>query len=183
MTKRIPQIFAVAVIAWVLCLNAFAQPQEQILEHPEFIKILELTPQQVTGLQRIWREAGELAEEFQMLRAQVQTDEEMRQLAADMRRRTPTLAESQAKIDEVLKPEQRKKYSEIGFQVSGGNNSPAQWVALNEWTLGFLDLTDVQKEQVRKGSVCQLGAEILSGNGRKQVESPKNQWRRMIKSV
>jgi len=33
------------------------------------------------------------------------------------------------------------------------------------------------------GSVCQLGAEILSGNGRKQVESPKNQWRRMIKSV
>ena len=150
MTKRIPQILAVVVIAWALTFNAVAQPQEQILEHPEFIKMLELMPQQVTGLQRIWREAGKLADEFQMLRAQAQTDEEMRQLAADMRQRTPTLAESQAKIDEVLKPEQRKKYSEIGFQVSGGNNSSAQWVALNEWTLSFLDLTDTQKEQVRK---------------------------------
>ena len=155
MNNRILRILAVAVTALVLSVPAVAQPpMEQLLQNPEFVKMLELTPEQVTGFQNFAREItalGEtLGETLRMLRAQARTEEEVRQIEVDVRRRAAMwTAEWQTKIDEILKPEQRKKYTEIGFQLSGGLNSPALGQS-NEWSLGFLDLTDAQKEQIRK---------------------------------
>jgi len=155
MNNRILQVLAVAVTALVLSVPAVAQPLvERLLQNPEFVKMLELTPEQVTGLQTIERESVEnLREASELGRAligQAQTHEEMSQIEVDIKRRMATyVSESQTKIDEILKPEQRKKYTEIGFQLSGGLNSPALGQS-NEWSLGFLDLTDTQKEQIRK---------------------------------
>ena len=153
MNNRILQVLAVALTALALSVPAVAQPlMETLFQNPEFVKMLELTPEQITGLQKVQRdtekllkEAAELAE---VLFEQAQTHEEMARIEIDIKRRMATyVSESQTKIDEILQPEQRKKYTEIGFQLSGGLNSPGQ---SNEWSLGFLDLTDPQKEQIRK---------------------------------
>ena len=152
MNNRILQVLAVALTALALSVPAVAQPlMETLFQNPEFVKMLELTPEQITGLQKVQRdtekllkEAAELAE---VLFEQAQTHEEMARIEIDIKRRMATyVSESQTKIDEILQPEQRKKYTEIGFQLSGGLNSPGQ---SNEWSLGFLDLTDPQKEQIR----------------------------------
>lgn len=150
MNNRILRILAVAVIAMALTLNVAAQPQmEQLLQNPEFIKMLELTSQQVMGLQKFARELTTLGETLRELRAQAQTDEEVRQIDMDVRRRAATWTDEwQTKIDEILKPEQRNRYCETAFQLSGGLS--AARLGQNEWSLGFLDLTDVQKEQIRK---------------------------------
>ena len=56
------------------------------------------------------------------------------------------MTETQVKVDEVLKPEQRTKFREILFQLAGGLNLPP----LNEHVFECLNLTDVQKWQIRE---------------------------------
>jgi len=67
----------------------------------------------------------------------------------EMRQRMETgMNEVQASIDRVLKPEQRTKLREATFQLSGGLNSAG--TPMGNMALGALDLTDAQKEQLRK---------------------------------
>lgn len=159
--------FMTTVAALALSLNAFAQPSSgmgpppppggfgpsgrmmmgggigMVLQNPEFAKMLELTPEQATRLQDIMRETSEER------RRQMQ---EMQQGGAppnpeQMRQRMEQSVEAtQTKFDQVLNPLQRTKSREILFQLSGGLNSPM----LNDRMLQVLELTDAQKEQVRK---------------------------------
>jgi len=128
----------------------------QVIQNPEFANLLELTPQQTTDLQRVRREAEE------SIRTKIQeamrppqdggppSPEAMRQ---NMERFGQLLEEgsdeAQAKIDQVLQPAQRMKFRETTFQLAGGLealNNPLGGVR----ALGALELTDAQKEQVRK---------------------------------
>jgi len=166
MTKRIHQILAVAVTACALTLNGFAQPERDsatvrvapialLFQNPEFVKMLELTPQQVSELQRIWREFGEATQAqsraFTSPNPPPQTEAESRQHVTEARQRMETLRlETLAKVDEIMNPEQRKIYWAIGFQLSGGLNETTRWLSMPERSFMFLDLSDTQKEQVRK---------------------------------
>ena len=172
MNNRTLQIFAVAVTAWALTLNAVAQPQgtsvpagaqmihgtgirASFFQNQEFFNMLELTPQQITDLQEAWRES---TERYQPLvgtfprpepNANPQTPEEMRKRQEEMQLRSETWRdESLKRIERVLKPEQRTKFREIIFQLAGGLNSNSSM--LNELALSALDLTGTQKEQFRK---------------------------------
>ena len=65
----------------------------------------------------------------------------------EMERRMETgRNEIQEKVDRVLRPEQRTKLNDVTFQLSGGLEAPRTGIQ----TLATLDLTDAQKEQVRK---------------------------------
>ena len=169
MKKKILWIFAVVVIVFGWSLNAVAQPLGppggttmrggvggfdigQFFRNPEFVKMLEFTPDQITELQKVGEE----------IRAQVQTQmqniprpepgnppspQEMEQRAEQMRKIMETVQDDvQARVSKVLKPEQMTKAREVTFQLSGGLNSPVLGVR----TLETLNLTDTQKEQVRK---------------------------------
>ena len=197
MSKRIFWIFAAAVTALALSLNAVAQPGGGgprgqggmgpgggmgmmgggmmggfgggiggVVQNPEFAKMLELTPQQTTELQQVMREAGEA------IRTQMQTiprpepgdgdgppsPEVMRQNMEKVRQiMEKGIDEAQAKIDQVLQPVQRTKLRETSFQLMGGLESPM----LNDRLLAAVDLTDAQKEQVRK-LVEERNAEIAN---------------------
>ena len=114
-----------------------------VLQNPEFAKMLELTPEQSTRLQDIMREASE--ERRQQMQGMQQggtppNPEQMRQ------RMEQSMDATQAKVDQVLNAQQRTKAREVMFQLVGGLNSPM----LSERTLQILELTDTQKEQVRK---------------------------------
>ena len=54
--------------------------------------------------------------------------------------------DSWTKLNQVLTPEQRLKYTEISFQASGG----LDYYHLNHQSLDVVNLTDAQKDQIRK---------------------------------
>ena len=55
--------------------------------------------------------------------------------------------DSWTKLNQVLTPEQKLKYTEIAFQASGGLDS---YLYLNDQLLDVVNLTDAQKDQIRK---------------------------------
>jgi Spy/CpxP family protein refolding chaperone len=118
-----------------------------LFQNPEFAKILELTSEQTTSLQRVLRESAE------EMRTQMQETMQQGQQGGappnpdQMRQRMEKfIDEAQVKVDKVLNPQQQTKVRELAFQMSGGLNAPF----LNERTLQVLKLTDAQKDQVRK---------------------------------
>jgi Spy/CpxP family protein refolding chaperone len=166
MNKRILWIFAVAVTVFALSFNVFAQPPGPgggrgqgmgpgggmgmaggaggfgMLQNPEFAKMLELTPEQTTSLQTAIREAGEkFREEMRSQQgAAPPTPEQMRE------RMEKFFDGMQVEVNKVLKPAQQTKARELTFQMTGGLISPVMGIR----TLETLELTDAQKEQVRK---------------------------------
>ena len=180
MTKCIYQIFAVAVIACALTFSAVAQPLSGssfgipaaitnfptgqhvsinaiglVLRTPELVRMLELTPQQTAELQKIVSETAEtlraLVQASTRLDPAAQNREEAMQrlgeMSEEMRQRAETVVkESAKKIDQILKPKQLTKFREFTFQLVGGLDSSIQDGRLLE----FLDLTDTQKESIRK---------------------------------
>ena len=172
MNNRIFRISAVAVTVLALVLNGFAQqpPRASDVEpsdpggfrmlmgfgmmglagpdvvgvaleyrNPEINKILELTPEQTPELQKIAGGAKKTIEQFKNVSPPLTTEELKPRVAT-------ALTETQEKVDKILKPEQRKKLREISFQLAGGLSSPLQ----NVQTFEAFDLTDTQKEQIRK---------------------------------
>ena len=119
-----------------------------------FARELGLTPQQATELQGIMRESMEtFRTQFQNApRPEPGADPEaMRQFGETMRQRMESgMNEVQARVDQVLRPEQRTKLRETSFQLAGGLDSPMLGTPMGERMLETLDLTDSQKEQVRK---------------------------------
>ena len=114
-----------------------------VFQNPEFIKMLELTPAQTDSLRNVMTEIGnDMRTQMEQMRAAgtPPTPDEMRQ------RMERFFGEVQSKVDQVLKPEQQTKIREVTFQLTGGMNSPMMGVR----TLETLNLTDAQKEQVRK---------------------------------
>ena len=108
-------------------------------QEPKLNKMLELTEEQTAELQKITSEATK------MIR-QLPPGSPPQFLAAMLKHVETILTETQAKVDEVLKPEQRTKFREILFQLAGGLNLPP----LNEHVFECLKLTDVQKWQIRE---------------------------------
>ena len=114
------------------------------LQNPEFANLLELTPEQTTELQRIFTEAGT---EMRMQMQAVMQAGGAPPNFEEMRRRGEQFVEGiQEMADQILRPEQRTKSREVMFQLSGGLNSPMLGIP----TMQILNLTDAQKEQVRK---------------------------------
>jgi len=125
----------------------------QLIQNPEFAKLLELTPQQTTDLQRVTSEAGEAIRTKTQEAMRPQQDggppspEAMRQNMDKIRQLVEEgIDEASAKLDQVLQPAQRTKFRETTFQTLGGLDSPM----LNDRMLAVVDLTDAQKEQIRK---------------------------------
>jgi Spy/CpxP family protein refolding chaperone len=192
MSKRVIQILAVVVIVCALTLNGFAQSSGpnfsgdggrvvggqpvppffettginslgRLLRYQKFVEMLELTPQQVTELQKIANETSKTrGEQHQVVlqdytdviqNAELRNTKEGRQREAEMQQRMRMVSETSenemlAKADKVLHPEQRVQLRENIFQLMGGLASTS---ALPELKLRFLspDLTDIQKEQIR----------------------------------
>jgi len=150
-TKRILHILAVVVIAWALTLNAVAQQQIGVNSrtfsmYPELAKVLELSPQQITDLRKIQAESIDIR--YQILgiprggslpRQPIPTEEQRQRLDT-------AVADEFAKVDKVLKPEQRTKLWEITFQLACGWDS----LVLHERIFQTMNPTDVQKEQIRQ---------------------------------
>ena len=167
MNKGILRISAVAVAAFALSLSALAQPggsqQGQggqgagmgraanvgtLIRNTEFLSMIEAAADQKTALEKI-------AEEYFPPRTAG--------AAGGGQRMTPERQkEMWGKIDEALKADaaKLKKFKEIYFQMAtfptmipgGVDGSPASGglnsVALDDWTLAALDLTDEQKEKI-----------------------------------
>jgi len=167
MNKRILWIVAVTVTAFAMSLNTYAQPGGgqgrgpggppgggmggpgggmmgggvgMVLQNPEFAKMLELTSDQTTRLQNVMRELGEERRVAMQQGGAPPSPEQMRQ------RMEQFMDSAQAKFDQVLNAQQRTKAREVMFQVSGGLTSPM----VSDRMLQVLELTDAQKEQVRK---------------------------------
>ena len=172
MKKHIFWICAVAMTTFALSLNAVAQPGGGpggrgpgggqrgpggfgggpggfgmgpgggFVQNPEFAKMLELTPEQTKDIEKVFEDS----------RREIQ--EQMRQTPPgappnfdEMRQRMERFMDGiQTKTDQILKPEQQMKSREMMFQLAGGLESPMLGVR----TLETLNLTDAQKEQVRK---------------------------------
>ena len=192
MKKRTFYIVAVAITAFVVSLNAFAQPpgggrgqgggmggpgmgpgggmgmgqgpggfgggmgggmmmggpgggMGGMLQNPELTKLLELSPEQTNSLQRVFTEARTEIQEQMRTRMQAggppPNPNEMRQ---EMEKFMDGI---QVKTDQILRPEQRTKAREVGFQLTGGLESPM--LAMNTRTLDVLNLTTDQKENIR----------------------------------
>ena len=115
-----------------------------MFQNPEFAKELGLTPAQTESLRTAITETGNA------IRERMQTmftpggpppnPAEMRQQMDKF------IDDAQAKVNQVLRPEQQTKLREVTFQLSGGMNSPMMGVR----TLETLNLTETQKEQIRK---------------------------------
>ena len=110
----------------------------QVVQNPEFLKMMEITPEQVTAIrasvmevmQRIPPPSGEM------------NFDQRRQWMDQM------IDGVQAEVEKVLRPEQRTKLKEVAFQLTGGLNSlniPFGGVR----ALETLELTPAQKEQVK----------------------------------
>jgi Spy/CpxP family protein refolding chaperone len=145
-----------------------------VLQNPELARVLELSPQQATELQGIMRESIErLRTEGQNIQRPQpgENPEEIRQFMEGMRQRVDTgMGEVQARVDQVLRPEQRTRLRDVTFQLSGGLESPM----LSERTLATLDLTDTQREQVRRLAEAR-NARIGEINWRDQAERERFQ--------
>jgi len=149
-----------------------------VLQNPELARVLELSPQQATELQGVMRESMET------FRTQFQntprpepgaSPEEMRQFGEAMRQRVDTgMGEVQARIDQALRPEQRTRLREVTFQLSGGLDSPVLGSPMGERMLETLDLTDAQREQVRRLAEAR-NARIGEINLRDQTERERLQ--------
>ena len=117
-----------------------------MFQNPEFAKMLNLTPAQSESLQRVMTEAGNAIREGMQGAftpgGPPPNPDEMRQ------RMDKFIDEAQAKIDQVLQPEQRTKMREVTFQLSGGLNMNSPMAGLR--TLETLNLTGAQKEQAQK---------------------------------
>ena len=105
-----------------------------LLRNEEVPKMLELTAEQREALQKIFDDAR-----AQRPQGTPGTPPNL----DDMRRRTD---EIQAKVNQVLKPNQQEKVKELTFQLSGGLDSRF----LDERALEVLQLTAEQKDKIRK---------------------------------
>jgi Spy/CpxP family protein refolding chaperone len=160
MSKRILWMVAVVITACALSLNALAQPPGPpppggfgglgelggAFSRPEFVKMLELTPEQIGTLQKSMQEAGETfwAEARKAFDSGTPPTPEERQ-----QRMEKFMDGIQERTSKILKPEQQTKAKEVMFQLSGGLESPAEG-PMGIRMLDVLDLTAAQKEQIRK---------------------------------
>ena len=174
MKKRILWIFAVVVAVCALSYSAIAQPPGgpggpppggpggfgggmrgggvvmgggpggfgNVFQNPEFAKMLELTPEQIDSLRNV---ATEVGNDMREKMREIMTPGTPPNPDVFRKEMEKMMDESQTKINKVLKPEQQTKAQEIAFQLSGGLNAP-----MGIRTLETLNLTDAQKEQVRK---------------------------------
>ena len=123
-----------------------------ILQNEEFVKMLELTPAQRTELPTVMQTAVQGA--MQKLRDDgllaPPTPGEAPNPTEMLRRMELIQNTFQDAVQEgsrkVLNPAQQTKAQETMFQLSGGLESPM----LNERGLDFVNLSDEQKEQIRK---------------------------------
>jgi hypothetical protein len=99
---------------------------------------LGLSEEQKTELQKV-------VDEMRTQRFQANPGERMNlnDVRDQMRQRMDTM---RTRVGEVLKPEQQARLRELSFQATGGLDSPF----LNERMFEFTDLSDAQKEQIRK---------------------------------
>lgn len=157
MSKRIHQILAATTAVCVLSASTVAQQQidvtvSTLLTYSEFVKVLELTPKQMTDLHKIREE--ETVARYQIFgvprgsslqgsslpqRGTGRTEEEVQRLET-------LKIEMLAKVDKRLTPKQRTKLRDITFQLAGGWDSSV----LKERTLEALNMTDAQKTQIQK---------------------------------
>ena len=149
-----------------------------VLQNPELARVLELSPQQATELQGVMRESMEtFRTQFQnMPRPEPgASPEEMRRFGETMRQRMESgMSEVQARVDQALRPEQRTRLRDVTFQLSGGLDSPMLGSPMGERMLETLDLTDAQKEQVRRLAEAR-NARIGEVNWRDQAERERFQ--------
>ena len=104
---------------------------ETFVWNPRIADMLNFTPEQRDQMRT-------LLQDFRTLRPQsgIQGIQGMAQRLGELRER----------VNQSLRPEQRTRFGETTFQLAGGLDSPF----LNERTLEVLELTDSQKEQIRK---------------------------------
>jgi len=183
MNKCILWISAVFVTALALSLNAFAQPGGPgpgpmrgggtmmggpgigtFIQNPEFVKMLELTAEQKDALQKIVDEARAQRSQQQQGGGTPPNFEEMRQ----------RMDEFQAKISNVLKPEQQTKLREIFFQLTNGLDAPRLDIRMLE----ILVLTDEQKAKIRqildeRGTALRTAMQGFDFRGASQEEREK----------
>ena len=177
MSKRTLWIVAVAITAFALTLNAFAQPggrgqgggpgmgpggggpgmgpvgmggeMAQVFQNPEFAKMLEITPEQRTALQGVFQEVGPEIQATMQAEMQKFRDSGTRPTPAEMGAVMDKVIDGiQAKTDKILKPEQQSKIKEVTFQLSGGLESPA--LAMNTRSLDILELNADQKKKIQE---------------------------------
>jgi len=149
-----------------------------VLQNPELARVLELSPQQVNELQGVMRESIErLRTEGQNIQRPQPgaSPEEMRQFMEGMRQRLDTgMDEVQARVDQALRPEQRTRLRDVTFQLMGGLDSPTLGAPMGERMLETLDLTDAQREQIRRLAEAR-NARIGEINWRDQAERERFQ--------
>ena len=146
------QILAATATACALSASTVAQQQIEVnvntlLAYPGFVKVLEITPQQMTDLQKI-REKRTVIQ-YQIFgvprngslpqRGKGRTEEEVQRLEM-------LEIKMLANVDEMLTPAQRTKLRDITFQLAGGWDS----LVLHERMLEALNTTDAQKTQIQK---------------------------------
>jgi hypothetical protein len=124
---------------------------DRFLQNPEFAKMLELTPAQTEEIQKVVQDSIDNFRTTAFPRpepgAPPPTPEEMRQRMDEIRKQMEKQVEiTQAKVNQILKPEQQVKAKELAFQLTGGLDFPM----LNVRTLETLDLTADQKEKIAK---------------------------------
>jgi len=117
----------------------------RVVQNPEFLKMMEITPEQFTAIQ------SGVMEAMQRMRETMPPPQpgEMPN-PNQMRQRMDQMVDTiQAEVDKVLKPEQRTKLREVAFQLTGGLNALNMPFGGGVRALETLDLTPAQKEQVR----------------------------------
>ena len=118
----------------------------RILQNPEYIKMLELTEEQTSQLQTAMQETMQRAREEFTRDMMGQQGNAMRNPEVFMQRMEQTMDAVEARSREILNPGQQTKARETMFQLTGGLDSPF----LNERALAVVNLSDEQKEQIRK---------------------------------
>ncbi|MCL2005352.1 MAG: hypothetical protein FWG73_04220 [Planctomycetaceae bacterium] len=151
MNKHLLSIFSLAVLS--LSLHAFAQPNEEgearfmmymndqmFVWNPEIADVLNLTPEQKAEIQKVTQEY------------QAQQEHQQRILQGEITGNShqnfqQSFAEIREGVNGVLEPEQRAKFGEMTFQLSGGLGG----ISVNNQMLEHvLDLTPAQQEQINE---------------------------------
>ena len=162
--KHVLCFFAVVLTVFALSLNAVAQPGGgrgpggggmggmipgglgpiiQAVQNPEFLKMLEITPEQQAAIIQVGMEAWQRARDT----APPPQQGEMPNFDQRRQQMNQMIDSLQAEVDKILRPEQRVKLRQMTFQMAGGMNA-LNIPFVGSRVLEALDLTPAQKEQV-----------------------------------
>ena len=143
------------VDGWIVTKN---HGNEVIVWGSGFDEILGLTPEQTEELHEI----------VEQMRPAFSPEE---RAALSSRTAWLSIREMQTKLNQVLEPEQRLLLAEISFQAAGGLDSHF----LNDQLLDVVNLTDAQKEQMRRIN-AEFEAEDMASRQQRGEGPPTFDW-------